>query len=55
MTYGHYDDANREYVIRVSNPNGRQKGVATVTVDGAPVNGNVIPYTPGTHTVDVIM
>ena len=44
-----------EYVIRVSNPNGRQKGVATVTVDGAPVNGNVIPYTPGTHTVDVIM
>jgi cellobiose phosphorylase len=32
------------YVIHIDNPNGVSKGVASVTVDGVPAEGNVLPY-----------
>ena len=44
-----------EYDIHVSNPNGRSKGVQQITVDGKTVEGQVIPATPGRHTVEVVM
>ena len=43
-----------QYTINV-HPNGSQKGVKSVTLDGQPVDGNVIPYSPGKHTVEVAM
>ena len=64
--YGHFDDAHREYRvhrifrggsydIHVSNPEGRQKGVREITVDGKRIDGNVIPATKGKHVVEVVM
>jgi len=44
-----------EYTISVKNPDGKQKGVKQLLVDGKPVEGNVIPYSPGQHTVEVAM
>ena len=45
-----------EYTIRVENPNGVQKGVASVVVDGRAVEGNVIPDCgKGHHDVAVVM
>ena len=44
-----------EYDIHVSNPNGRNKGVRQITMDGKPIEGQVIPATPGRHTVEVVM
>ena len=44
-----------EYTITVKNPEGRQTGVTSMTVDGNPVNGSIIPYSEGKHTVEVIM
>ena len=44
-----------EYRIRISNPQGVNRGVLTVEVDGALIDGNVIPYSPGSHEVTVIM
>ena len=32
------------YHITVKNPNGAEKGVASMTVDGTPVEGNMIPF-----------
>ena len=43
-----------EYTINV-HPNGRQKGVRHITLDGQPVSGLVVPYAPGRHTVEVTM
>ena len=44
------------YNISVSNPNHISKGVASVTVDGKTIEGNVIPaFADGTHTVEVVM
>lgn len=43
------------YNITVKNPDGMEKGVRSITVDGMPLNGNVIPAQPGCHTVEVIM
>ena len=48
----HFRDA--EYVITV-HPNGTQKGVKAVMLDGSPVEGTLVPYAPGKHTVDVTM
>ena len=42
------------YTITV-HPNGHNKGVAEVTLDGQSINGNLLPYSPGQHTVDVTM
>ncbi|MCR4854479.1 MAG: glycosyl transferase [Prevotella sp.] len=44
-----------DYVITVKNPNGAQKGVKSITVDGKPVQGNVVPATDGKHQVEVVL
>ena len=46
-----------DYDITVKNPNAVQKGVASVTVDGAPLTGNVLPIAPkgAKVTVEVTM
>ncbi|MBR4390434.1 MAG: glycosyl transferase [Prevotella sp.] len=44
-----------EYTIHVSNPNGANKGVKSITLDGKPIDGTVVPFTPGTHTVEVTL
>lgn len=44
-----------EYHITVRNPEGRQTGVKSMTVDGKTVTGHVIPPTVGRHEVEIIM
>jgi cellobiose phosphorylase len=46
-----------EYVIEVQNPDGVQKGVKTLTLDGNPVNGKILPSCGGggTHRVLAVM
>ena len=41
--------------ITVQNPNGRQRGVTSITVDGQPIQSNLIQATPGHHQVVVTM
>ncbi|MEK7476552.1 MAG: glycosyl transferase [Candidatus Coatesbacteria bacterium] len=43
-----------EYRIEVRNPKGVCKGVTSLTVDGTPAAGNVIPLSPAGRTVTVI-
>ena len=43
-----------EYEITI-HPNGQQKGVKSVTLDGQKIDGTVIPYSAGKHTVEVTM
>ena len=44
------------YVISVSNPDRRQKGVTSMTIDGNTVSGNIIPlFNAGEHVVNVKM
>jgi cellobiose phosphorylase len=43
-----------EYTITI-HPNGSQKGVKHIVLDGQPIEGNTIPYSPGKHTVEVTM
>ena len=43
-----------EYEITI-HPNGQQKGVKSVTLDGQKIDGTVIPYSAGKHTVEVVM
>ena len=42
-----------EYDILVKNPKGVQKGVASVSVDGQSIPGNVLPILPAGHTAQV--
>ena len=44
-----------EYLITVKNPDGVQKGIRQLIVDGQPVSGNIVPAAEGTHTVEAIM
>ena len=44
-----------EFEITVKNPDGRQTGIRSISVDGQPIDGTVIPTTPGHHIVNVIM
>ena len=44
-----------EFHITVKNPDGKQKGVKQILVDGKPIEGNIINSTPGIHTVEVTM
>jgi cellobiose phosphorylase len=44
-----------EYEINVKNPNGKQKGVSRIVLDGHPLSGQVIPYSAGKHVVEVEM
>ena len=41
------------YRITVENPNNVEKGVASMTVDGVPAEGNVIPFDGSKETVNV--
>ena len=45
------------YEIDITNPDGVSKGVKSVTVDGEPIDGNVLPVIGdgGTHKVNVVM
>lgn len=45
------------YHIEIKNPNHTMKGVAGITIDGKPVEGNLIPimHTGGTYMVEVLM
>ncbi|MBR5142035.1 MAG: glycosyl transferase [Bacteroidales bacterium] len=43
------------YEITVKNPDRVCKGVREILLDGQPLNGNVVPHTPGTHTVLVTL
>ena len=41
------------YEITVKNPDGACKGVKEITLDGQPLDGNIVPYLPGEHKVTV--
>ncbi|MCL2199457.1 MAG: glycosyl transferase [Defluviitaleaceae bacterium] len=43
------------YEITVQNPNGAEKGIKEITVDGKKIEGNILPVSEGTHKVVVIM
>ena len=43
------------YDIHVSNPEGKQRGVREIMVDGKRIDGNGIPATTGKHVVEVVM
>ena len=43
------------YEITVSNPEGVEKGVRSVTLDGCPVEGNVLPVQPAGKRVSVLV
>ncbi|MDE7340687.1 MAG: glycosyl transferase [Lachnospiraceae bacterium] len=43
------------YHIKVVNPDNVEKGVKSVTVDGKPIEGCVIPYAAGKETYDVVV
>ena len=42
-----------EYRITVENPDGVQRGVRSLTADGAPVSGNILPLAPPGAAVEV--
>ncbi|MCR5078294.1 MAG: glycosyl transferase [Prevotella sp.] len=44
-----------DYTIHVLNPDGKQKGVSHITIDGKSVQGFRIPVMTGKHTVEVVM
>ena len=44
-----------EYRILISNPKGVNKGILSMQVDGDSIEGNLIPYAPGSHEVTVVM
>ena len=44
-----------DYTIHVQNPQGVAKGVKTITLDGQAIEGNVVPFSEGSHTVEVVM
>ena len=43
------------YEITVQNPDGICKGVLEILLDGQPLEGNLIPFTPGEHKVTVLL
>ena len=43
------------YEITVQNPSGVCRGIVSMTVDGVPVEGNLVPHTPGDHKVMVVL
>ena len=46
-----------QYIIHITNPKGVEKGVASVTVDGTAITGNVLPIfeADSTHKVEVVL
>ena len=51
----HRELRDATFDITVQNPDGKQRGVTSITVDGQPINGQVIQATPGRHQVTVTM
>lgn len=43
------------YHIHVVNPDGHQKGVKRISLDGKAVTGNLVPWSEGEHQVEVVM
>lgn len=43
------------YTIHVQNPDGKEKGVKSITIDGQPLSGQIVPFAEGDHKVEVIM
>ncbi len=43
------------YEIRVENPAGAEKGVRAITVNGAPIEGQVLPVQPCGTSVQVVV
>ena len=43
------------YTIKVENPNHVEKGIKSITVDGRPIEGCVIPYEKGKTAYDVVV
>ena len=43
------------YHIHVVNPDGHQKGVKHISLDGKAVSGNLVPWSEGEHKVEVMM
>ena len=43
------------YHIHVVNPDGHQKGVKHISLDGKTVSGNLVPWSEGEHQVEVVM
>ena len=43
------------YHIHVVNPDGHQKGVKRISLDGKAVTGNLVPWSEGEHKVEVMM
>ena len=44
-----------EYHIVIKNPDGKEKGVSRITVDGKLISGAIVPCSPGKHEVHVEM
>ena len=44
-----------DYAIHVLNPQGISKGVKSITLDGQPLSGQVVPFSDGQHRVEVLM
>lgn len=44
-----------EYIIKVKNPKGVNKGVRSLFLDGQRMEGNTVPFSKGRHTVEVVM
>ena len=44
-----------EYIIKVKNPKGVNKGVRSLFLDGQRMEGNTMPFSEGRHTVEVVM
>ena len=44
-----------EYDITIKNPDGVCKGIREMLLDGQPIEGNVVPHTPGRHVVTVTL
>lgn len=44
-----------EYDIHICNPEGHNKGVKSITLDGKVIEGNIIPPSAGKHQVEVVL
>ncbi len=44
-----------QYDISIKNPDGKETGIKEITLDGKPIQGTIVPYSAGKHTVEVTM
>ena len=43
------------FEINIHNPHGKESGVSSMTLDGEPMETNMVPATTGSHIIEVIM